>query len=64
MNKNSNNVPEIIEIIKNPKLRAGLCKHDHLMFFNVYLNSYVKYGIAKFQKEIFKLTENIENMAK
>lgn len=49
---------EIFEILmSDQKIRREVCRQSHYWFFHVYFNQYVKYRTAKFQKEIFKITE-------
>ena len=48
----------IKKILNDPVLRKGLTKQSHYWFFHIYLNQYVKYPTADFQKEIFQISEN------
>ena len=48
----------IDKILNDPILRKGLTRQSHFWFFHVYLNDYVKYPTAEFQKEMFQVTEN------
>ncbi|MCP6718752.1 MAG: hypothetical protein KJI71_00790 [Patescibacteria group bacterium] len=48
----------IDKIIRNPRLRRELGKRSHYWFFNMYLKLHVKHQTAKFQKEMFALSEN------
>lgn len=41
------------------KFRKEATKQSHSLFFNVYFNDYVKYPTAKFQKQMFFLTEKV-----
>jgi len=53
---------EILEAITRDRLvRKHSARQSHLLFFHLYFPHYIKYEIADFQKEIFKITENIEN---
>ncbi|NQU77371.1 hypothetical protein HQ544_01600 [Candidatus Falkowbacteria bacterium] len=48
----------INKILQDEKLRRSLSQQSHFWFFHIYLNDYVKYKTADFQKEIFHLTED------
>jgi len=48
-------------IIKDRAVRQAVTKESHLMFFHVYFSHYVKYPIAEFQKDIFRITEDQSN---
>ena len=58
LNYDSSNEEILFNIIKDPALRKKLAYESHIWFFNVYLNHYVQYATADFQKEIFSLTED------
>lgn len=60
MAKAKNKIPEkIIEkMISNRKIRTEITRRSHFMFFHFYFAHYVKYATAKFQEEIFNLTED------
>jgi predicted phage terminase large subunit-like protein len=49
------------EISKNRNVRREVAKQSHLMFFHLYFPHYVKYEIAEFQKDIFRITEDQSN---
>ncbi len=48
-------------ITKDRTVRRAITRESHLMFFYVYFPHYVTYEIAEFQKDIFRITENIQN---
>lgn len=43
------------------KVRQAVVSNDHIWFFNVYLNHYVKYASAPFHEKLFKITEDESN---
>jgi predicted phage terminase large subunit-like protein len=49
-------------ITKDRIVRQAVTKESHLMFFHLYFSHYVKYPIAEFQKDIFRITEDQTNM--
>jgi len=59
MNKNLEILLE--KIRSNRKLRIGAACESHLLFFAIYLSKYIKYQTAKFQQEIFELTQDVKN---
>lgn len=64
MNKNNNEMFDedaFNEIINNRAVRQNVAYQSHLLFFNIYFPHYVKYPIAEFQKDIFRITEDSEN---
>lgn len=62
MNNEEYNSEEILEAIARDRLvRKKTARESHLMFFHLYFPHYIKYEIADFQKEIFKITENADN---
>lgn len=48
----------IKKILNDPVLRKELTRTSHYWFFHIYLNQYVKYPTADFQKEMFQISEN------
>lgn len=53
---------ETLEAIARDRMvRQTLARQSHLMFFHLYFPHYVKYPIADFQKEIFRITEDATN---
>ena len=58
-NSNDKNVFEAIA--KDRGVRQTVARDSHLMFFHIYFPHYVKYEIAEFQKEIFRITEDATN---
>lgn len=46
------------KIISDPTVRRDICRKSHFWFFHVYLNQYVKYPTADFQKEMIRITED------
>ena len=48
-------------IIKDRLVRLSVTRDSHLLFFNIYFSHYVKYEIAEFQKDIFRITEDKSN---
>ena len=62
MNDEECNNEEILEAIARDRLvRQRSARESHLLFFYLYFPHYIKYEIADFQKEIFKITENADN---
>jgi predicted phage terminase large subunit-like protein len=45
-------------IVKDQRIRRELTKACHHWFFHVYFAHYVKYKTARFQKELFEITED------
>ncbi len=45
-------------MIKDKKVRVAITKQSHWYFFHFYMAHYVKYPTAKFQAEIFDMTED------
>lgn len=58
-NHNETNVLD--SIIKDRLVRQSVTRDSHLLFFNIYFPHYVKYEIAEFQKDIFRITEDKSN---
>jgi hypothetical protein len=57
-----NNQQSVLEAIaKDRQVRQTVTCESHLMFFHLYFPHYVKYPIAEFQKDIFRITEDISN---
>jgi predicted phage terminase large subunit-like protein len=53
---------EAFESIANDRaVRQAVARASHLMFFHIHFPRYVKYGIAEFQKDIFRITEDESN---
>ena len=48
----------IEKMISNRKIRTEITRNSHFMFFHLYFAHYVKYQTARFQEEIFSLTED------
>ena len=48
-------------IAKDRVVRQTVARESHLMFFHLYFSHYVKYPIAEFQKDIFRITEDTSN---
>ncbi len=48
-------------ITKDRAVRQAVTRESHLMFFHLYFPHYVKYAIAEFQKDIFRITEDLSN---
>lgn len=48
-------------VTKDRMVRQTIARESHLMFFHLYFAHYVKYPIAEFQKEIFRITEDTSN---
>jgi predicted phage terminase large subunit-like protein len=46
------------KIIKDTDLRRNIVYKSHYMFFHVYFSHYIQFDTAKFQKEMFALTED------
>ncbi|MEI8339485.1 MAG: hypothetical protein WCF94_02360 [bacterium] len=56
---NNNNLMD--SVIKDPIVRQKVVCESHLMFFLVYFSHYVKYELARFHEEIFRITEDCTN---
>lgn len=62
MNQNNDSASGLFEALsKDRNARREVAKQSHLMFFHVYFPNYVKYPIAEFQKDIFRVTEDEQN---
>lgn len=48
-------------IITNRAVRQNVAYQSHLLFFHIFFPHYVKYPIAEFQKDIFRITEDASN---
>jgi predicted phage terminase large subunit-like protein len=48
-------------LVKDRAVRQTVARESHLMFFHLYFPHYVKYPIAEFQKDIFRITEDQQN---
>lgn len=48
-------------IINNRLVRQQVAYNSHLMFFHIFFPHYVKYPIAEFHKDIFRITEDTAN---
>ncbi|MDO8625817.1 MAG: hypothetical protein Q7R47_07055, partial [Candidatus Diapherotrites archaeon] len=48
-------------IAKDRIVRQTVARESHLLFFHLYFSHYVKYPIAEFQKDIFRITEDSSN---
>ncbi len=46
------------KIYSDRAVRVAITRQSHLMFFNIYFASYVTHETARFQKELFTLTED------
>ncbi len=47
------------ELLKNNStVRKHLAEKSHFYFFHLYMNQYVQYSTAEFQKELYRLTED------
>ncbi len=52
----------LLEAIANDRaVRQAVARESHLLFFSVYLAHYIKYPVAEFQKDIFRITEDMSN---
>jgi len=60
MKKIQTNNP-IEAIAKDRVVRQTVARKSHLLFFHLYFSHYVKYPIAEFQKDIFRITEDSSN---
>ncbi len=64
MNKNNGEMFDgdaFNEIINNRAVRQNIAYQSHLLFFHIFFPHYVKYPIAEFQKDMFRITEDTEN---
>ncbi len=60
--KKPSNPQETLEaVLKDRAVRQTVARDSHLMFFNIYFPQYVKYPMAEFHKDIFRLTEDASN---
>ena len=59
MKTNNQNVLE--QIMKDRAVRQAITRENHAMFFHLYFPHYVKYPVAEFQKDIFRITEDQSN---
>ncbi|NMB48545.1 hypothetical protein GYA13_03850 [Candidatus Kuenenbacteria bacterium] len=51
--------PELkTQIYNDRNVRTAITRQSHLMFFNIYFASYVTHETARFQKELFSLSED------
>ena len=48
-------------ITKDRLVRQAVARDSHAMFFHLYFPHYVRYPIAEFQKDIFRITEDQSN---
>lgn len=48
-------------ILKDRQVRRSVARQSHLMFFYIHFSHYVTYPIAEFQKDIFRITEDLSN---
>src|SRR3989344_2697170 len=49
------------KIIQDKFIRTMIARRSHFWFFLIYFGESMKYETARFQKEMFKLTENAKN---
>jgi predicted phage terminase large subunit-like protein len=56
MKKNNNDFEKLI--LNDPEGRRNAAKDNHFIFFVVYLNNYMKYDTAPFQREMFAITQD------
>ncbi len=62
MNNNPNEDKNVFEAIANDRvLRQQLGRRSHHMFFVMYFPHYIKYPVAEFHKDIFRITEDTTN---
>lgn len=55
--------PDIMEkMFTDRKVRGAITQKSHFLFFHFYFAHYVKYRTARFQRELFSLTEQKENL--
>lgn len=52
---------EFEAIVKDRQVRRTVARQSHLMFFYIHFAHYVTYPIAEFQKDIFRITEDLTN---
>jgi len=48
----------VMQMMEDPAIRRSVTRQSHYWFFNLYFNHYVKNLTARFQREIFQLTED------
>ncbi len=58
MKRKYDNQREIKNIIKKQSSRIDVTQKSHLWFFHTYLPDYVRYSIANFHREMFKISED------
>ncbi len=62
MNDNKIISDELMDKIINDRIiRREITRQSHLMFFHTYFAHYVKYPLAEFHKDIFRITEDQSN---
>ncbi len=61
MNNKTFTKEETDAILNDRLVRQETTSKSHFIFFHIFLNHYVKYQIAEFQKEIFQITEDVSN---
>ncbi|MCX6740983.1 MAG: hypothetical protein NTY61_01125, partial [Candidatus Parcubacteria bacterium] len=60
--KNSANEQAIVDAMINDRaVRQQVARNSHWFFFNCYFEHYVKFPMAEFQKDIFRITEDQSN---
>lgn len=59
--KTDNSENALDAILKDRVIRQAVTRDSHLMFFNIYFPQYVKYPLAEFQKDVFRITEDASN---
>lgn len=58
MSKKKANENIFDSVIKHQDTRSELARRNHMAFFTTYLSDYVKYEIAPFHREFFRITED------
>lgn len=62
MKTNNNEDQDVLDsIIKDRSVRQMVTKESHGMFFHIYFPHYIKYPLAEFHKDIFRITEDQSN---
>lgn len=62
MNKDNNNGGDMFDALSRDRdARREVTRQSHFLFFHLYFAHYVKYPIAEFHRDIFRITEDAVN---
>lgn len=56
----SSNLTIVKQVSEDQQVRRAVVQGDHIWFFSIYFNHYVKYQSAKFHADLFKITEDMD----